>query len=297
MPKRSCVVSCAFVRYSRWSEAELAIATMNEKFRFPESKRALVVKFADAKNPDTTKSISIGEKRPLTPEDRVDFIIRHCSSFRDVEDQKADPLDMGYLDSRMGQPMGVGSLTGMGRIECSPLFKVKTPVTVGQQIVVANQGIDEGGFGVNVYSESAGSSGTFQTLASGFLSVAEIIPTNQFFVEDSMVANFRASTLPPVGPNGKLGRGFSDPKVKEWTLFVGQIPHQADEYMLWDLFRPYGDILELNILRREGKHRGCAFVTYESRQNAFAAIEKLNGVSFSWDVNQRKLVVKFRERT
>lgn len=38
------------------------------------------------------------------------------------------------------------------------------------------------------------------------------------------------NSLPPVGPNGKLGKGISDPRYKEWTLFVGQISHQADEY-------------------------------------------------------------------
>ena len=54
----------------------------------------------------------------------------------------------------------------------------------------------------------------------------------------------------PVGANGKLGKGFSDPRVKEWTLFVGQIPHQANEYTPWDIFRPFGKILELNILRK-----------------------------------------------
>ena len=103
-------------------------------------------------------------------------------------------------------------------------------------------------------------------------------------------------SLPPISANGKLGKGFSDPKVKEWTLFVGQIPHQADEYTLWEIFQPFGEILELNVLRKDGKHRGCAFVTYERREMSLTAIEKLNGVSFPWDANQRKLVVRFREK-
>ena len=101
----------------------------------------------------------------------------------------------------------------------------------------------------------------------------------------------------PVGANGKLGKGFSDPRVKEWTLFIGQIPHQANEYTLWDIFRPFGEILELNILRKDGKHRGCAFVTYETKEMSLAAIEQLDGTSFPWDANQRKLVVRFREKT
>ena len=60
-----------------------------------------------------------------------------------------------------------------------------------------------------------------------------------------------------VGANGKNWKEFSDPRVKEWTLFIGQILQQVNEYTLWDILRPFSEILELNILRKDGKHRGC----------------------------------------
>lgn len=104
-------------------------------------------------------------------------------------------------------------------------------------------------------------------------------------------------TKPSLSANGKLGKGFTDPRVKEWTLFVGQIPHQADEFTLWEVFSAFGEILELNVLRKDGKHRGCAFVAFTTEQMALAAIKTLDGSSFPWDLTQRKLVVRFREKT
>ena len=41
---------------------------------------------------------------------------------------------------------------------------------------------------------------------------------------------------------------------------------QAIEQDLWALFCPVGDILELAILRSQGRSKGCAFLTYATRQ-------------------------------
>lgn len=45
---------------------------------------------------------------------------------------------------------------------------------------------------------------------------------------------------------------------------------QAIEQDLWALFAPVGDILELAILRSQGRSKGCAFLTYASRQQVRA---------------------------
>lgn len=66
---------------------------------------------------------------------------------------------------------------------------------------------------------------------------------------------------------------------------------------LWELFASVGEICELNILRKDGKHKGCAFVTFEERAQAEEAIKKFNGTTFPWDTDNRKLVVRFREKT
>lgn len=49
------------------------------------------------------------------------------------------------------------------------------------------------------------------------------------------------------------------------------LPPQAIEQDLWALFAPVGDILELAILRSQGRSKGCAFLTYASRQQVRGA--------------------------
>ncbi len=46
------------------------------------------------------------------------------------------------------------------------------------------------------------------------------------------------------------------------------MPFEAHERDLWPIFSAIGPILELVILRSQGKSRGCAFVTYENRMLA-----------------------------
>lgn len=62
-------------------------------------------------------------------------------------------------------------------------------------------------------------------------------------------------------------------------LFVGQVPSAADEHQLKTLFDAFGYPLEIFIMRdrASGRHKGCAFVTYGSRDEADAAIRALNG--------------------
>lgn len=95
-------------------------------------------------------------------------------------------------------------------------------------------------------------------------------------------------------PHCQLGRGCPD-EAREHTLFVGQIPHEAHELDLWHLFSKVGEILELNILRKDGKSRGSAFVTYSCVEMANEAIEKIDGTPIPWDLTGRKLAVRFKE--
>jgi CUG-BP- and ETR3-like factor len=69
---------------------------------------------------------------------------------------------------------------------------------------------------------------------------------------------------------------------------------QATEEDLWGLFSPLGQILELYVLRNNnGKSRGCAFVTYASKQLAELATTQLNGRAMP---SGKTLVVKFADR-
>ncbi len=77
-------------------------------------------------------------------------------------------------------------------------------------------------------------------------------------------------------------------------LYVGNIPFQASEDDLMELFAKHGAVDSINLIkdRFSGKPRGFGFVEME-QEGAEAAIEALNGTDFQG----RKLVVnEARER-
>ncbi len=72
------------------------------------------------------------------------------------------------------------------------------------------------------------------------------------------------------------------------------MPFEATETDLWPIFSPIGNILELVILRQQGKSKGCAFLTYENRTDAEKAIRSLDSqVSVPSDPRGRLLTVKY----
>ena len=72
----------------------------------------------------------------------------------------------------------------------------------------------------------------------------------------------------------------SPPPPVPIKLFVGQVSRTVAEDTLHQIFAPYGTISELVVIRdRISKaHRGCAFVTFETQQQADAATAALHGV-------------------
>lgn len=95
----------------------------------------------------------------------------------------------------------------------------------------------------------------------------------------------RAMGMNMVTGGGGVGRKSipANDASKEWKLFVGQVPFEATESDLWPVFAQAGNILELVVLRAQGKSKGCAFVTYETKALADRAIRTLDGqVRLSW---------------
>ncbi|CAD2222270.1 RNA recognition motif. (a.k.a. RRM, RBD, or RNP domain), putative [Angomonas deanei] len=61
-------------------------------------------------------------------------------------------------------------------------------------------------------------------------------------------------------------------------LFVGQVPGVCTEAQLIPIFEPYGELLEVRIMRERDTHRskGSAWVRYHTREAATAAIQALH---------------------
>lgn len=65
--------------------------------------------------------------------------------------------------------------------------------------------------------------------------------------------------------------------VNERKLFVGMISRNMDENTLRAMFSSYGTIENCTILREpNGRSKGCAFVTYESKYAALNAIQHMH---------------------
>ncbi|KAM3354417.1 hypothetical protein ACQJBY_025224 [Aegilops geniculata] len=86
-------------------------------------------------------------------------------------------------------------------------------------------------------------------------------------------------TLP--GAASPLQVKYADGELErlEHKLFIGMLPKNVADTELTDLFSKYGNIKDLQILRgsQQTSKAGCAFIKYEMKEQAVAAIEDLNG--------------------
>jgi RNA recognition motif-containing protein len=114
----------------------------------------------------------------------------------------------------------------------------------------------------------------------------------QPFMLPNMIPSIPANPFYPRPSSQKLGLGVRDPSVYLHKLFIGQVPAEANEYDLWNIFAPYGEILELVVLRSAGVSKGCAFLTFSMKHQALHAIQMLNGLQVA---PAKRLVVKFAD--
>ncbi|KAL5229270.1 hypothetical protein ABZP36_017535 [Zizania latifolia] len=86
-------------------------------------------------------------------------------------------------------------------------------------------------------------------------------------------------TLP--GASSPLQVKYADGELErlEHKLFIGMLPKNVTDTELTDLFSKYGNIKDLQILRgsQQTSKAGCAFLKYETKEQAVAAIDALNG--------------------
>ncbi|KAG0540933.1 hypothetical protein BDA96_03G452200 [Sorghum bicolor] len=83
------------------------------------------------------------------------------------------------------------------------------------------------------------------------------------------------------GASSPLQVKYADGELErlEHKLFIGMLPKNVTDTELTDLFSKYGNVKDLQILRgsQQTSKAGCAFIKYQTKDQALAAIEALNG--------------------
>lgn len=76
-------------------------------------------------------------------------------------------------------------------------------------------------------------------------------------------------------------------------LFVGQVPRNMEEADLFPIFEQYGPMVDVAIIRDKhtGQHRGCAFITFISKESADACEEAMHN-KYTFDGGKRAVQIK-----
>ena len=83
--------------------------------------------------------------------------------------------------------------------------------------------------------------------------------------------------------------------VDQSKLFVGQLPMDADEDFVREIFAPFGDIANIYVIKKkhhDSAKNGCAFVKFRERDMAQRAIDSLDG-ELQLDGVDKPIRVKF----
>ncbi|XP_077240585.1 RNA-binding protein-defense related 1 isoform X2 [Tasmannia lanceolata] len=102
-------------------------------------------------------------------------------------------------------------------------------------------------------------------------------------------------TLP--GASSPLQVKYADGELErlEHKLFVGMLPKNVTDAEVSILFSKYGNIKDLQILRgSQQTSKGCAFLKYETKEQALAALEAING-KHKMEGSSVPLVVKWAD--
>ncbi|XP_054589021.1 ELAV-like protein 1 isoform X2 [Nothobranchius furzeri] len=88
------------------------------------------------------------------------------------------------------------------------------------------------------------------------------------------------------------GGGASGNSSPGWCIFIYNLGQEADEAMLWQMFGPFGAVVNVKVIRdfNTTKCKGFGFVTMANYEEAAMAIHSLNG----YRLDDRVLQVSFK---
>jgi len=100
--------------------------------------------------------------------------------------------------------------------------------------------------------------------------------------------------FPGVLNNLQVKYADSEQEKHSSKLFVGMLPKSYDEEQIKDLFKTYGNVEDICILRGpNNESKGCGFIKFDSRESAQGAINALHNLRLEGSPNN--LVVKFAD--
>lgn len=121
-----------------------------------------------------------------------------------------------------------------------------------------------------------------------------ICPSRQE-ADKAVTACHNKRTLP--GASSPLQVKYADGELErlEHKLFIGMLPKNVTDDEVTTLFSKYGHVKDLQILRgSQQTSKGCAFLKYETKEQALAALEALNG-KHKMEGSNVPLVVKWAD--
>eukprot|EP00095_Tigriopus_kingsejongensis_P005198 maker-scaffold321_size207582-snap-gene-1.34 protein:Tk05198 transcript:maker-scaffold321_size207582-snap-gene-1.34-mRNA-1 annotation:"hypothetical protein TcasGA2_TC012080" len=136
--------------------------------------------------------------------------------------------------------------------------------------------------------QSQGLNGSIPTTQNSCLgNVSLLSPTNALVAAGARPASLSSATTPTASSQIQIST--------ERKLFVGMVSKKFNENDVRVMFNHYGTIEECTVLRdANGISKGCAFVTFSSRQNAITAIKAMHH-SQTMEGCSSPIVVKFAD--
>ncbi|KAF2298594.1 hypothetical protein GH714_024268 [Hevea brasiliensis] len=122
-----------------------------------------------------------------------------------------------------------------------------------------------------------------------------VICPSRLEADKAVNACHNKKTLP--GASSPLQVKYADGELErlEHKLFVGMLPKNVSEAEVSELFSQYGTVKDLQILRgSQQTSKGCAFLKYDTKEQALAALEAVNG-KHKMEGSSVPLVVKWAD--